>query len=103
MLLHGFTLYLEFWHEAGYADSLRKNFKLILMDMRGHGDSDKPHESEAYKLELLVADVFSVMHDLNVRKAHFLGYSLGGRMGFGLAKYSPERFHSFVIGGANPD
>ena len=103
VLLHGLTRYLELWYEVRYVDSLGKDFKLILMDMRGHGGSDKPHDPEAYKLELLAADVVAVMDDANVTKAHFLGYSLGGRIGFGLAKYSPKRFHSFVIGGANPD
>lgn len=103
VLLHGLTCYLELWHEVGYVDSLRKDLKLILIDMRGHGGSDKPHDPEAYKLELLAADVVAVMDDLNVSKAHFLGYSLGGRMAFALAKYAPERFHSFIIGGASPD
>jgi len=103
VLLHGLTRYLELWHEIGYVDSLGRNFKLILIDLRGHGGSDKPHGPEAYKLELLTADVFAVMDDANVTKAHFLGYSMGGRIGFGLAEYSPKRFHSFVIGGANPN
>jgi pimeloyl-ACP methyl ester carboxylesterase len=103
VLLHGLTSYLESWHEAGYVNSLRSGFKLILIDMRGHGGSDKPHDPESYRLELLAGDVVAVMDDLKVGEAHFMGYSLGGRMAFALAKYSPERFRSFIIGGANPD
>jgi len=102
VLLQGLTGYLELWHQLGYVDSLKRDYKLILIDMRGHGGSDKPHDPEAYKLELLVTDVVAVMDDLNVSKAHFLGYSAGGRIGFGLAIYAPERFHSFIIGGAFP-
>jgi pimeloyl-ACP methyl ester carboxylesterase len=102
VLVHGLLGYLEEWHELGYVDSLKKDFTLILMDMRGHGGSDKPHDPEAYKLKLLVADVIAVMNALNIGKTHFLGYSLGGRMAFALAKYAPERFHSFIIGGQSP-
>lgn len=72
-------------------------------DIHGHGGSDKPHDPEAYKLKSLVTDVVAVMNEIKVRKAHFLGYSLGGRIGFALAKYAPKRFHSFIIGGANVD
>ena len=103
VLVHGLLGYLEQWYELGYVDSLKKRFKLILVDLRGHGCSDKPHSPEAYKPELLGADIISVVDDLNISKTHFLGYSLGGRMAFILAKYAPERFHSFIIGGASPD
>jgi pimeloyl-ACP methyl ester carboxylesterase len=103
VLVQGLTGYLELWHELGYVDSLKKDYRLILIDIRGHGGSDKPHDSEAYKLELLVADIVAVMDDLKISKAHYLGYSAGGRIGFGLAKYAPTRFHSFIIGGAFPD
>jgi pimeloyl-ACP methyl ester carboxylesterase len=103
VLLHGLAGYLESWHELGYVDSLKKDHTLVLMDMRGHGGSDKPHDPEAYRLKLLVADVIAVMDALNISKTHFLGYSLGGRMAFALAKYAPERFHSFIVGGQSPN
>src|SRR5262249_38083671 len=49
-----------------------------------------------------VTDLIAVLDDLNIPKAHFIGYSMGGRIGFALAKYAPERFSSLLIGGANP-
>jgi pimeloyl-ACP methyl ester carboxylesterase len=103
VVVHGLAGYLEQWYELGYVDSLKKSFRLILIDLRGHGGSDKPHDPEAYKLESLVADVIAVMDALGISKTHFLGYSLGGRMAFALAKYAPERFRSFIIGGQSPD
>jgi pimeloyl-ACP methyl ester carboxylesterase len=93
---------LESWHEEGYVDALKRDYKLVLIDLRGHGGSDKPHDPEAYKLKLLVADVIAVMDALNISKTHLLGDSLGGRMAFALAKFAPERFHSFIIGGQSP-
>ena len=102
VLLLGLTGYLEWWQELGYVDSLKDKYKLILIDLRGHGGSDKPHDPEAYRLKLLAEDVVAVLDDLGISKAHFLGYSMGGRIGFGLAKYAPTRFQSFIIGGQRP-
>jgi len=102
VLLHGGLNNLKMWYELGYVEPLKKNYQLILMDVRGYGMSDKPHSPEAYEMELLVDDILTVLNDLNVSKAHFLGYSMSGRIGFGAAKHAPERFRSFIIGGAHP-
>jgi len=61
---------------------LKDDYQLILIDARGHGASDKPHDPEAYRTETMVADVVSVLNDLNIEKAHFLGYSMGGQIGW---------------------
>lgn len=102
VLLHGLSETLETWHVAGYVESLKKDYRLILIDARGHGDSDKPHNPEAYTMKLMVTDVIAVLDDLNVSKAHFLGYSMGGWIGFGIAKYAPQRFYSLIIGCMHP-
>jgi pimeloyl-ACP methyl ester carboxylesterase len=86
----------------GYVEVLKNDYEVILIDARGHGASDKPHDPEAYKMALRVGDVVAVLDDLNVSKAHFLGYSMGGWIGFGIAKYATERFHSLIIGGTHP-
>jgi len=72
------------------------------MDMRGHGASDKPHNPEMYRFELLATDPVAVLDKLQVSKTHFLGYSMGGRIGFGAAKYASNRFNSFILGGTTP-
>ena len=46
-----------------------------------------------------MADVVAVLDDLRISKAHYLGYSMGGGIGYAIAKYAPERFHSLIIGG----
>jgi pimeloyl-ACP methyl ester carboxylesterase len=90
------------WVELGYVEALQDRHRLILIDARGHGRSDKPHDPAAYDLRLRAADVVAVLDDLRVQRADFLGYSMGGWIGFGLAKHFPERFNSFIIGGAHP-
>jgi pimeloyl-ACP methyl ester carboxylesterase len=102
VLQHGFTDSLETWYDLGYVDALKPHYRLILIDARGHGASDKPHDPDAYDRERNVADITTVLDDLDIPKAHYFGYSMGGGIGFAVARYAPERVHSLIIGGANP-
>ena len=101
ILHHGTSGSCEDWRAMGYSDVLERHYRLILVDARGHGASDKPYEPAAYDLPLRVTDVTTVLDDLNMRRAHYLGYSMGGWIGFGLAKYAPERLHTLILGGAH--
>ena len=102
VLQHGFTGSLERWRAPGYLDALRHEYQLVLVDARGHGASDKPYEPEEYDFRLMADDVIAVLDVLGISKAHFWGYSMGGRIGFFLATHSADRFHSFVLGGVSP-
>jgi pimeloyl-ACP methyl ester carboxylesterase len=103
VLAHGFSDTLDGWREYGYAAELKKEHRLVLIDARGHGASDKPHDPEtAASLEQRPADVVAVLDDLGIDRAHYFGYSLGGWIGLGLARYAPERVRSLIIGGAQP-
>jgi len=99
VLQHGLTSSLENWYAYGFVEELRKDYRLILVDARGHGRSDKPHDPKDYDLKLRVNDVLAVMDDLGVGKAHYMGYSMGGRIGFGIVMHALDRFHSLIIGG----
>jgi pimeloyl-ACP methyl ester carboxylesterase len=77
-------------------------FRHVYVDHRGHGRSDKPHDSKAYALPLRVADVMAVLDELGIERAHFVGASRGGRLGFGIGEHAPERVLSLVIGGQQP-
>jgi pimeloyl-ACP methyl ester carboxylesterase len=102
VLQHGFFWSIEGWYRLGYVDALKSNHRLILIDMRGHGASDKPHDGGAYTLQQHVSDVTAVLDHLNIPSAHFWGFSMGGWIGFGMAKYAAERLWSLIIGGASP-
>ncbi len=69
---------MEGWFRVGYVEALKSNYRLILIDARGHGGSDKPHTGDAYSLPLHVGDIVAVLDDLGVATAHFMGWSLGG-------------------------
>ena len=100
VLHHGLTGSLVTWRGIGYVDELKNDYQLILMDARGHGKSDKPHDPSAYTMEHRVGDVTAVLDDLDISSVHFCGYSYGGQIAFELAKISPERVKSLIIGGA---
>jgi len=102
LLIHGFFSSLEDWKEFGYVERLQQDYQLILLDVRGRGASDKPHHPEAYSLPLLVDDIVLILDELHLKKTHFLGYSMGGWIGFGMAKYASHRLYSLMIGGAHP-
>src|SRR5205085_3116511 len=102
VLQHGFTQTLKRWYLCGYVEMLRQHYRLVLIDPRGHGGSDKPHDPSDYVLSLRVADVLAVLDDLNIQKTIFWGYSTGGRVAFGLARAAPERVSALIIGGHAP-
>jgi pimeloyl-ACP methyl ester carboxylesterase len=100
VLQHGYTMNLERWYQRGYVDALKAPYRLVLIDARGHGGSDKPHDRAAYAWPAGVEDVVAVLDALDLRRTLFWGYSMGGGIGFGLAKHFPQRLQALVIGGA---
>lgn len=99
VLHHGQAGLLELWKRFKYVDALQDKYRLILMDARGRGKSDKPHDPKQYSMENMTGDVVAVLDDLGIDKANFWGYSMGGRVGLSLGKYHPDRFSSLIIGG----
>ena len=96
---HGLGGSIKSWRDEGYIAPLSERFSLIMIHARGHGESDRPRNPEAYSGKLMAGDVVAVLEDTGVEKAHFFGYSMGGRVGLALCKYAPSRFSSMIIGG----
>jgi pimeloyl-ACP methyl ester carboxylesterase len=82
--------------------ALPHEFRLVYVDHRGVGRSDKPHDAAAYAMPLRVADAVAVLDELGIERAHFVGASWGGRLGFGIGEHAPERALSLVLGGQQP-
>jgi pimeloyl-ACP methyl ester carboxylesterase len=102
VLHHGSFGSVDDWRDFGYVGALKGRRTLILMDSRGHGKSHKPPDPAEYSLASRASDVIAVLDDLGIRKADFMGYSMGGWIGFGLARYAADRFRSLILGGAHP-
>jgi len=103
LVLHHWTFSsLDEWRELGYVDALAPGRRLVLIDSRGHGKSDAPHDEAAYRPEPRVADVVAVLDAASIDRAAFFGFSMGGWIGFACAKHAPERFSAFILGGQHP-
>jgi pimeloyl-ACP methyl ester carboxylesterase len=86
--------------ESALAQALpNSEFRLMYVDHRGLGKSENPHDPDAYEMPRRVADAVAVLDELGVERAHFIGQSWGGRLGFGIGEHAPGRVRSLVIGG----
>jgi pimeloyl-ACP methyl ester carboxylesterase len=99
VIMHGAVGSIQLWRHLGLVQALMDDYRLILIDTRGHGLSDKPHDPAAYAVASLVGDVVAVLDDLRIARAHYFGYSMGGMIGLGIPKHAPDRFYSLILGG----
>ena len=77
---------------------LAKDFQVIALDVRGHGLSDTPTNEDAYGMEL-VEDIVRLLDDLKIKKAHIVGYSMGGVIAWNFIARHPDRVLSGTLGG----
>jgi pimeloyl-ACP methyl ester carboxylesterase len=101
VLVHGFASdYRLNWVGSRWQETLTAaGFKVIGIDCRGHGHSDKPHDEAAYGVELMAGDVIGVLDDLGIVEAAYLGYSMGARIGLQVTLGRPQRVTRAVLGG----
>ena len=93
VLLHGFP---EFWYSWRYQiPALARNFKVVVPDLRGYNDSDKPESG--YDLDTLTADIKGLIESLGYVKAHIVGHDWGGAIAWNLAQKFPQHLNQLVI------
>lgn len=99
LLAHGTGLSEVVWRGLGYTAAL-EGFRVVGVDLRGHGRSGKPHRPRDYALATQADDLVAVLDAVDAPRAHVVGYSLGACIGFHLASRRPERVSAFVsLGG----
>ena len=105
LLVHGFASNATVtWEGTGWVQALAEAGRAVItVDLRGHGDSDKPVDGESYAPELLGADLLAVLDSAGVEQVDVIGYSMGNRVTSALAELAPERIRRVVIGGAGPN
>jgi len=100
-LIHGFASS----HRINWVDTswtqylLDAGFRVVALDNRGHGKSEKLYEPEAYTPMIMAKDVIALMDHLNIQRADIMGYSMGARITAVLACHYPERVRSALLGG----
>jgi pimeloyl-ACP methyl ester carboxylesterase len=102
VLLHGWSRWADNWWESGYVDDLASDYRLIVIDWLGHGESDKPHDPVDYREEPIVADIVAVLDSERVDRALVWGFSMGARHAASLAVLEPSRVAALVCGGGAP-
>ena len=97
VLIHGYTVDLnEQWIATGVFPALASSYRVIALDARGHGLSEKPHERSAYRPEMGL-DIIRLL----IRRAHIVGYSMGAHIVAQLVTTHPDRFITLTLGGAS--
>jgi pimeloyl-ACP methyl ester carboxylesterase len=101
LLIHGFASNVATnWIDTGWVETLtRAGFRVIAYDNRGHGQSAKLYELEAYGAPLMAEDARRLLDHLGIERAHVLGYSMGARIAAFLAIAHPARVASLIFGG----
>lgn len=99
ILIHGLHSSADVnWRKPGVMAALARDHQVIALDMPGHGGSDKPERDAAYGAQM-AEDVVLLMDHLKIKKAHVVGYSMGGMVTVKLLATHPDRVRSAVIGG----
>jgi pimeloyl-ACP methyl ester carboxylesterase len=101
LLIHGFASSVRYnWREPGWiAFLVRQGFRVIAMDNRGHGESDKRYDPRDYGAALMAEDARRLLDHLGLAHADVMGYSMGARICAFLALAHPERVRSAVFAG----
>jgi pimeloyl-ACP methyl ester carboxylesterase len=101
VLVHGFASTKEVnWLNPGWVSTLTKaGRRVIALDNRGHGASDKPGDPAAYHSAVMAEDVRALLDHLDIPRADVMGYSMGARISAFLARAHSARVRSLVLGG----
>lgn len=101
VLVHGFaTNRDENWRRLGWLAALeRKGYRAVALDLRGHGESDKPHDPAAYGRDQMAGDIVGLIDHLELGRIDLLGYSMGAHLSLAVALDAPGRVNNLVLGG----
>jgi pimeloyl-ACP methyl ester carboxylesterase len=81
LLLHGAGHTRQNWHNVGYVKRLKDNFRVITVDIRGNGESDKPTAPAGYTTDKMCQDILAVADACNAERFTIWGFSYGGDIG----------------------
>jgi len=101
VLVHGFaSSRATNWRSTGWYRTLSEaGRQVIALDVRGHGESDKPHDASAYDEGELANDVVRLLDHLSIAQADVMGYSMGGFILLRLLAEQPQRLGKVIIAG----
>jgi pimeloyl-ACP methyl ester carboxylesterase len=101
LLIHGFASnHAVNWVNTLWVKTLtRAGYRVVAFDNRGHGQSEKLYDPEAYNSYRMAEDGLRLLDHLGIERADVMGYSMGARITAHLALTAPERMRSMLLGG----
>ena len=101
VLIHGLLGSIDDWRRTTRVmEDLSRDHRVIALDLRGHGQSDKPRDPGDYGVRLS-DDLLRLLDHLKIGRAHIVGYSFGGAVAGKLLVTHPERFATAILGGSS--
>lgn len=97
LLLHGLTSNHQMFYKE--IEFFKENFRVISLDSRGHGESDRP---EQYTLSDHVEDTIALLDHLKLDSCHIIGVSMGSYIAQGVAIRIPQRVQKLVLVATKP-
>jgi pimeloyl-ACP methyl ester carboxylesterase len=101
LLIHGFASnHAVNWVNTLWVKTLtRAGYRVVAFDNRGHGQSEKLYDPEAYNSYRMAEDGLRLLDHLGIERADVMGYSMGARITAHMALTAPERMRSMLLGG----
>lgn len=101
LLIHGFASSSQVnWKDTGWVKTLvTAGHRVITIDNRGHGQSEKLYDPSQYTATLMAEDARRLLDHLGIARADVMGYSMGARITAFLTLAHPERVRRAVFGG----
>lgn len=101
LLIHGFASNrVVNWANTSWVTTLKRaGLRVLAIDNRGHGKSEKLYDADRYKTTLMAADAIALLDHVSVDRAVVMGYSMGARISAFAALAAPERLRGLVLSG----
>src|SRR5699024_6441831 len=96
-LFHGFTSTQNTWNKL--VSKLSEQYQVLTIDLPGHGQTQI---KQGKTMRDFSDDFKALLDELNIKKIHLLGYSMGGRTALSFAHYYPQMIQSLILESASP-
>ncbi|MBE3110822.1 MAG: alpha/beta hydrolase, partial [Acidobacteria bacterium] len=100
VFVHGYTGDISDWRLQ--IATFKGDYRVLVMDLRGHGRSDSPVERRSYTIDLMVSDVEEIVRLAGFDRFHLVGHSMGGAVAQEIALRSPQKLLSLTLEDSAP-
>jgi pimeloyl-ACP methyl ester carboxylesterase len=100
LLTHGYAASMRMWDSQ--IEALGRSHRLIIWDMRGHGESGSPEDPDCYSQEATLEDMEALLHACGAERAVIGGLSLGGYMSLAFHRMRPEKVRALMLFDTGP-